>query len=235
MSTTPALIRGLLPEDPFLETYLVRPGGATVFALGPDERMTVVDTRGSQAAEVTVLGEDGRDDAAALEAKADTPATVVRAALAERNGSLLAHELGSRGLDPAEAVAIRLFGEWSPPGSAQTFRADRAVTIVVAAPGGRIVDGEPPASELLVEVRRAQPRSYEQQELPPPLAEPRLDFRVDAASALAYEVRKGEFIQVIDVEGKQCSDFLAFHHGKLQAGLERGLDATTTRSLMGMA
>ena len=81
MSTTPALIRGLLPEDPFLETYLVRPGGATVFALGPDERMTVVDTRGNQAAEVTVLGEGGRDDAAALEAKADAPATVVRAAL----------------------------------------------------------------------------------------------------------------------------------------------------------
>ena len=32
---TPALIRGLLPEDPFVETYLVRPGGATVFALAP--------------------------------------------------------------------------------------------------------------------------------------------------------------------------------------------------------
>ena len=84
-------------------------------------------------------------------------------------------------------------------------------------------------------MRRATPRSYEQQELPPPLAEPRLDFRVDAATALAYEVRAGEFIQVIDVEGKQCSDFLAFHRRKLESGLERGLDATTTRSLMGQA
>ena len=108
---TPGLVRGLLPEDPFVETYLVRPGGATVFALGPDERMTVVDTRGSQAAEVSVLGPDGRDDAAALDASADAPATVIRAALEDRNGSLLAHELGSRGLDPADALAIRLFGE----------------------------------------------------------------------------------------------------------------------------
>ena len=232
---TPGLVRGLLPEDPFLETYIVRPGGATVFALGPDERMTVVDTRGDQAAEVSVLGPGGRDDAAALDAKADAPATVMRAALADRNGSLLAHELGSRGLDPADATAIRLFGEWSPAGSAQTFRAERAVTVVVAAPAGRIVDGAPPPSELLVEVRRATPRTYEQQELPPPLAEPRLDVRVDSATALAYEVRAGEFIQVIDVEGKQCSDFLAFHRGKLEAGLERGLDATTTRSLMGNA
>ena len=45
----------------------MRPGGATVFALGPDERMTVVDTRGNQTAEISVLGADGRDDAAALE------------------------------------------------------------------------------------------------------------------------------------------------------------------------
>ncbi len=206
-----------------------------MFALGPDERMTVVDTRGNQTAEVSVLGPDGRDDAAALDTKADAPATVIRAALADRNGSLLAHELRSRGLEPAEALAVSLFGDWSPAGSAQTFRAERAVTVVVAAPAGRIVDGAPPPSELLVEVRRATPRSYEQQELPPPLAEPRLDFRVDAATALAYEVRAGEFIQVIDVEGKQCSDFLAFHRRKLESGLERGLDATTTRSLMGQA
>jgi len=40
---------------------------------------------------------------------------------------------------------------------------------------------------------------------------------------------------VIDVGGQQCSDFLAFDSGKLQAGLERGLEATTTRSLMGKA
>ncbi len=235
VSGTPALLRGLLPEDPFLETYLVRPGGATVFGLAPDERVTVVDKDGGQVAEVTVLDSAGRDDAAALGANADAPATVMREALRDRNGSLLVGELGARGLDPADATAVRLFGEWSPPGSSQAFRADRAVTVVVAAPGGRIVDGAPPPSELLVEVRRSTPRSYEQYELPPPLAEPRLDVRVDAATALAYEVRAGEYIQIIDIEGKQCSDFLAFHRRKLESGLERGLDATTTRTLMGQA
>ncbi len=48
-------------------------------------------------------------------------------------------------------------------------------------------------------------------------------------------MQAGEFIQVIDVEGKQCSDFLAFHRRKLDDGLERGLDATVTRTLMGNA
>ena len=73
-------------------------------------------------------------------------------------------------------------------------------------------------------------------ELPPPLAEPRLDFRIDKSTALSYEVREGEYIQIIDVEGRQCSDFLAFHRRKLEDhDLERGLDATVTRTLMGNA
>src|SRR5262249_31348618 len=97
------------------------------------------------------------------------------------------------------------------------------------------VDGDPPPSELLVEVRRAAPETRDQTEVPAPLAEPRLDFRIDAATASSYEVRKGEDIQVIDVQGRQCSDFLAFHYDKLQQGIERGLDATVTRTLMGQA
>ena len=226
---------GLLPEDPFLETYLVRPGGATVFDLAPDERLTVIDRDGAQTAEVTVLAADGRDAAATLGARADAPATVLRMALASSNGSLLLAELAARGLDPAEATAIRLFGERSPAGSSQSFLAQAPVTVVVAAPAGRVLEGAPPPSELLVEVRRTAARRYGQTELPPPLAEPRLDFRVGKASAQAYEVKAGEYIQVIDVEGKQCSDFLAFHRGKLEDGMERGLDSTVTRTLMGNA
>jgi aminomethyltransferase len=226
---------GLLPEDPFLETYLVRPGGATVFDLAADERLTVIDRDGAQTAEVTALDAEGRDAAASLGAKADAPATVLRAALAASNGSLLLAELAARGLDPEEATAIRLFGETSPAGASQSFLAQAPVTAVVAAPGGRVIDGAPPPSELLVEVRRTTARRYGQTELPPPLAEPRLDFRVGKASAQSYEVKAGEYIQVIDVEGKQCSDFLAFHRGKLEDGLERGLDSTVTRTLMGNA
>src|ERR671931_1286334 len=132
-------------------------------------------------------------------------------------------------------MAIRAVEEWSPPGSSRSYVTERAVTAVVAAPAGRIVDGAPPPSDLVVEVRRTTPRAYGQVELPPPLAEPRLDFRIDKATASAYEVNAGEYIQVIDVEGKQCSDFLAFHRRRLEDGVERGLDATVTRSLMGQA
>jgi aminomethyltransferase len=224
---------GLLPEDPFVETYLVRSGGATAVTLQPDERLTVIDTHGGQVAEVTVLSPEGRDDAAAIGANADAPASVLRDLV--RAGDGFPHELALPRLDPERAMALRLFEEWSPPGSSESFLAERQVTAVVAAPAGRIVDGAPPPSDLVVEVRRMTPRTYGQIELPPPLAEPRLDFRIEKATAQSYEVKAGEYIQVIDVEGKQCSDFLAFHRQRLENGVERGLDATVTRSLMGNA
>ena len=75
-----------------------------------------------------------------------------------------------------------------------------------------------------------------ERELPAPLAEPRLDFRVDRGHRDSpTRCKQGEYIQVIDVQGRQCSDFLAFHRAKLEKGVERGLDATVTRTLMGQA
>jgi aminomethyltransferase len=141
--------------------------------------------------------------------------------------------LGIRG----ENGGAALFGPGSPAGSEETFRATRAVSVVVgAAPGAEpVVEGGVPASDLVLEVNRVAARDELGHVLPDPLADPRLDFEVPRASALAYEVQAGEYIQVIDVRGQQCSDFLAFHSAKLQNGRERGLDATTTRSLMGNA
>ena len=209
------LTPGLKPADPAFESWWVRPGGATRVRVRPDDRLTVIDPDGGQPAELLVLGPDPE----ALGVRPDAPATV----LAERE------------LVPEDARAIRLFGPDGPPGARETFVARSEAAVVVAAPGGRVVDGDWPASALVVELRRAEPLAREEAELPAPLAEPRLDFRVDKASALSYEVREGEYIQIIDVAGRQCSDFLAFHAHKLDAGIERGLDPQVTRTLMGTA
>ena len=219
----PLLVPGLKPVDPAFESHWVRPGGATVLAISPDDRLTVIDPDGGQPAEVTVLAPDGRDDAAALGAAAQAPATVLRALVRGRR----VQRVPARRCTPVAWTRRR---RWRSPSSARTRRraprrrsgADREAVVVVAAPGGRLVDGDAPASALIAEIRRATPRAAEEIELPAPLADPRLDFRVGAATASAYEVRAGEYIQVLDVRGRQCSDFLAFHAGKLQAGVERG-------------
>lgn len=223
VATQPA--PGFRPPDPSWELYRVRAGGATVVRLRGDDRLTVRDPAGGQAAELTALAEEGREDPGALGIVHDAKATVLPGA------DPLVGDLGAR----PDAGCLRLFGRESSPGASETLLAERDTVVVIAAPAGRVIDGAWPGSDLTVEVRRAVPRAEVEVELPAPLAEPRLDLRVDRATALAYEVRKGEYIQVLDVQGRQCSDFLAFHRGKLERGLERGLDATTTRTLMGNA
>ncbi len=227
-ATPPSLISGLRPADRSFESWWVRPGSATAVDVHAGDRVTIVDPDGGQPAEVTTVPE-------ALGLRADARATVLARLLDEGGEDGFLRALHQRGLRPDEARAALLFGGDGPPGASESFGVEREALLVVAAPGGRLVDGDPPASALVVEIRRQTPRKPADVELPEPLAEPRLDFRVDRASALAYEVREGEYIQVIDVQGRQCSDFLAFHRAKLDRGLERGMDGVTTRTLMGAA
>jgi len=42
------------------------------------------------------------------------------------------------------------------------------------------------------------------------LGPPRFQVRIEPGDARAYEVKAGEYVQIIDLEGKQCTDFLAF-------------------------
>ena len=60
-------------------------------------------------------------------------------------------------------------------------------------------------------------------------------IRIDARTAFAYEVKAGDYIQIIDVEGRECSDFQCFDTAQLERGIERCLDATTTRHVVGAA
>ena len=68
--------------------------------------------------------------------------------------------------------------------------------------------------------------------LPPPLGKVRDEFTVKSGTALAYTLRKGEAVQIIDAEGQQCSDFQAFRKAGLDAGQERLIDSTATHSMV---
>jgi len=240
------VLPGLLPADPSLERYRVHPGAVTALVLGAGDELKVIDADGRQRGELTVIGPGG-EDYRALHTSADGPATVLQSLIpglagwtgpgpGRARGDEVVHALARAGLDPLQAGAVHLFGPTSPAGASAVFVAQRPVTCAVAAPAGLMaVDGHDPPSDLLIEVRRSHVRPPAEPRLPPPLADPMLDVRVGSSTALAYEVAAGQYIQVIDVEGRQCSDFLAFDSRRLADGTERGLDATTTRNLTGTA
>ena len=75
------------------------------------------------------------------------------------------------------------------------------------------------------------PSSTPLTDIPAPLGKVVAEYRIDAASAIAYRVQTGQYIQIIDVEGAQCSDFLAF----AGANYSEELDSTVTRTLNALA
>ncbi|MGJ3248993.1 MAG: DUF1989 domain-containing protein [Elainellaceae cyanobacterium] len=68
-------------------------------------------------------------------------------------------------------------------------------------------------------------------DVPPPLGKVVAEYRIDPATAIAYWVKAGQYIQIIDVEGTQCSDFLAFAGDKFA----EEIDGTVTRTLNGVS
>ena len=93
------------------------------------------------------------------------------------------------------------------------------------------VDHQNSPTEILINVQRKNPTKPSDR-LPEPLAKPSKEIRVKDSSAVAYKVKAGQYIQIIDVEGQQCSDFQAFLVEDLKNNEELCLDPTVTRSQM---
>ena len=85
-----------------------------------------------------------------------------------------------------------------------------------------------PQTALRVRMPLASP-SAQYPDLPEPLAPALAEYRIDGATAIAYSVKAGQYIQLLNVEDSQCADFLAF------AGTDfrEELDGVTTRTLNG--
>jgi len=76
-----------------------------------------------------------------------------------------------------------------------------------------------------------QPEHSLTRPLPEPLGQVVAEYWIEGGKAIAYSVRSGQYIQILDIEGSQCSDLLAF------AGdhYEQEIDPTVTRTLNGLA
>ncbi|MBL9034731.1 MAG: aminomethyltransferase family protein [Rhodospirillaceae bacterium] len=229
----PVLPRGV-------ERYIVGGGGAAVLAIAGGDRISVIDREGRQPCEVIVADAQGRVDPGLIGGKAGGRADGLRDILAAgtEDARKVVAGLRRRNLDlgqgPGQGGAIRLFGGDSPAGAQADFTAQSDGILVVAAPGAAMApDGQDTATEIEVRIARAAPLSGQSARLPEPLADAVLDFEVPKASARAYEVKEGEYIQIIDSFGRQCSDFHCFNARALQKGIERDLDNTVTRTLSG--
>ncbi|WP_428122381.1 DUF1989 domain-containing protein [Candidatus Poriferisodalis sp.] len=242
------LVPGLMTLGPGVERYRVTGGGATVLALDADDELEVVDPEGRQPCELVAFDADGHSDPGLLEpaagsdngrhGRSDERAAVGILSAALHDARRVRAGLERVGIDMAAIQAAtprRLFDGDAPAGSSARVVAHADIACVVSAPGGAMsAHGGAPPTDLIAYVHRIKPAGADAEPLlPTPLADPSQDFIVLASTARAYHVSKGDWFQVVDMEGRQCSDFQCFAVADLEAGSELGLDATITRSLMG--
>ena len=114
-------------------------------------------------------------------------------------------------------------------GGGADVRVRRECVVALAMCGGAEVSR--PASGGEAAVRICRTVSGSQSRPPPPLADPCDDFLLERRTGRAYEVREGDYVQIADISGKQCSDFLAFPLAALEGGRERFIDAAVTRTM----
>lgn len=240
-NTAPAPSRILRPGIrsfvPGVERYVVPGGGSVVVEVKAGDGVVLTDLEGGQACEAVFADGSGAVDLSGLGAKADGTAEGLKAMLssdrADARRTLAA--LKRRGIDPARLQSAGLFGGSSTARSSASFTAARDGVLIVAAPGRDMSpEAQDTATDIEVKITRAQASSKKPYDLlPEPLADPLQDIRVRAATASAYLVRAGEYIQIIDVAGRQCTDFQAFAARKVDKGLDFALDSTVTRTLLG--
>lgn len=229
----------LFAREPSLERHRVAPGGLTVIALDAGDRLAVSDIEGDQRAELLAFDEQGREALAALGLRADPAADFIARQLNLGSLDALHVRLGlsRRGVDCQHLPrAAQLWEEHSPAGFSRQLQATAPLLVIVAAPGGQsAVDSQRRASELRLLITRANPRSILTPALPAPLGEVIDEFTISPGTARDYTVGAGQYIQVLDVAGRQCSDFIAFNRRGLDNGREIDLDPTVTRTLNGNA
>jgi len=150
------------------------------------------------------------------------------------DADVIAHWYRNLGGQSDNLSAIPIFDNQTPPGENFTLRCQSAATLwMLIDPGSnlsteRLVQGGMGGAVEFQQMRDGRPANA----LPEPFGELRDEFTVSRGTARAYELKAGEIVQIIDIDGRQCSDFMAMNARSLEQGVERYIDSTATRSMV---
>lgn len=130
----------------------------------------------------------------------------------------------------SSASVYRVFDQSTAPGETFITRVHTPAKLFVIAPVDRDFVTSGGGARFSVEIKMPEGSAIEAF-LPEPLGRVRDEWRVKRGTAHAYELKKGQFVQVIDIEGQQCSDFMAMRSSALDAGIERFIDSAVSRTM----
>ncbi len=239
MPTPSRILRpGLRTLPPGVERYVVAGGGSLSIQAFAGDRLMLTNCEGAQLCEIIGAETNGSVITAAMfgetaEASCAGIHTILNAQTTDSQSTRALLERLK--IDVANAHALNIFSSKAPAGAKAELSIQADGIVVIAAPGG-IMDfaTQDTTTPIEVLVTRASPAGRRQAPDIIPLADPVTSLRIAARTAQSYTVKAGEYIQIVDVFGRQCSDFQAFSMRSIDTKNPLALDATITRSLLGL-
>ena len=228
---------GLNVLPPGVERYVVNGGGLTGIQLFPDDEIEIINNEGNQICEIAVFNKDGNSDLSLLSLKEIKDSAEIKKILSSKDETsrVAAYQLKKRNLNIKNSKSAIVFDKDASWGEKLKFKSKDKCYSIFAAPGpAMLVHEQNPPTDLTIFIKRANiVNDKEQSIIPDPLFDPLNETNIDKQTAISFEVKEGDYIQIICPTGRQCSDFVAFDTAKLEKGVEKGLDWQTTRTFMG--
>jgi len=226
---------GLKILPPGVERYSVKGGGLSVIEVSPEDSIEIINEEGKQICEIVVFNSKGKSDLSILNLKENANADFSKKTIL--HDEKISKLFKKKNLDLSKAKSSLIFNEDCLMGEKIILTSKDKCVVMIAAPGEAMnVHEQNPPTDLTIFLNKAKfEETDEQFILPDPLSDPIFEKLVHRRTAETYEVKAGEYIQIIDPGGRQCSDFLAFDTNKLNDGIENFIDDKATRTFMGSA
>ena len=220
-----------------VERYVVNGGGLTGVQILPDDEIEIINDEGNQICEITVFNKDGKSELGILNLKESKNSSEIKKILFNKNETSLQalFQLKKRNLDIEKSKSAILFNKDTVAKETIKLKSKDKCYCIISAPGNAmLVHEQNPSTDLTVLVKRAEKKQDKEfSVIPDPVYDPSREIDIKRTTADAYQVKEGDYIQIITPTGRQCSDFVAFDTAKLDKGQENGLDWQTTRTFMG--
>ena len=213
-------VSGLMPGE---ERYVAKAQGIVGFNIYAEDKIQITNIEGMQIAEIVVFNNNGLSDPSIIKQKPSGNAENLKNIIKlDNNNNNIIKKLKKKKFDLNNAKSFTCFAKSSSPNEKINFVSQDDGFILVAAPGQNMsVDKNDAPSDLDIRVfRKNINKKSNELELPDPLSDVKEEYFINHSTAFAYEVKAGDFIQIIDIFGRQCSDFMAFDSDKLQNNKE---------------
>ena len=221
-----------LPKN--TERYVVSGMGVIGIDLYKDDELKIVNLEGSQIVEMVFFNSLGNCESI-VGKEYNANANFIKEKIKSESYKKLLQNLKKRKFSFEKINSLNFFNKTSLPEEEINLKVEKTGFAIIAAPGKIMnVESSEVATDLYVFIKRNNKENKKNEAmLPEPLADPKNEILINNSTAISYEVKKGDYIQVIDLYGRQCSDLNVFDSEALQKGKEYSIDPTATRSLVG--